>query len=251
MSKFILQITIFTALVLSGSAAWAQKLCNLGIEIIPNPAILNYGDTSHISIKISNDGPASMTPADTIYYGQVGSSTIFFLVPSGNIQSGSSETFTNALYYHHGIDTLTADRALNFCFKIYSQINITNGSNPVAVTYIDPESSNDTSCKSIILLEKSATGLVQPGGMAKELLIVYPNPTADKVFFELNLARAEKVQASVKDITGREVMRYDFGKIQGTNKVRLSLDLSPLQAGTYIVELNSETRRAVGKVTKK
>ncbi len=247
------------AMMMIGSAAFAQKQCNLALTVIATPSTVNYGDTSHVSIKITNNGPASLATNDTIYYGQIGSASVFSLLPSAAIPSGGSETFTNELYYRHGMDTLTADRTLNFCFKLYAQSAITidpDGTGPLpsrtaTTTYIDPVATNDSTCVTITLKKKPTTGVFEFGNSNKEPLTIYPNPATNNISFELNFTQAENVQVSVKDLTGREVMRKDFGRIQAGNTTPFNLDISRLQAGMYIIELNGEDRKALGKFTKR
>ncbi len=257
MKKFTKLAMVFTAMAI-GSTAFAQKQCNLGLTITASPTTINYGDTTRVTVKITNSGPAAMGPTDTIYYSQVGSSTVFSLIPSASIPMGGSETFPNELYYRHSTDTLTADRVLNFCFKLLPQSAITidpdgNGplpSRPAVITYVDPVSSNDSTCTTVTL-KKKPVGIFEFGDISKESLTVFPNPAMDKVSFELNLTKAENIQVSVKDITGREVMRKDFGKINAGNSTSLSLDVSRLRAGMYIVEMNGEERKAVGRFNKR
>ena len=246
------------ALMMIGSAAFAQKQCNLALTIIATPSTINYGDTSHVSVKITNNGPAALATNDTIYYGQIGSSSVFSVIPTAAIPSGGSQTFSNELYYRHSLDTLTADRTLTFCFKLYAQSAITidpdgtgpQPSRPATITYTDPVSANDSTCVNIVV-KKKPTGIFEFGSSAKEPLTIYPNPASDNISFELNFTKAENVQVSVKDVTGREVMRKDFGKIQAGNTSPFSLDISRLQAGMYIIELNGDDRKAVGKFTKR
>lgn len=233
-----------------GTAAFAQKTCDLALTAIATPTTVDYLDTCHISIKITNNGTATLTTTDTIYYGPIGSSSVFAVLPSADIPSGSSETFTNELYLRHNMDTLTADRTSDLCFMLYPQSAITVGGVPVTITYNDPVQTNDSSCVTVTFKKKPTTGIFEFGNN-KEQLTVFPNPATDNVAFNLNLSQAANIVVSVKDITGREVMRKDFGKVQAGNNTPLSLDISRLQAGMYFIELNGEDSKAVGRFTKK
>ncbi len=257
MKKFTKLAMVFTAMAI-GSTAFAQKQCNLGLTVAASSNTINYGDTCFFSFTIKNNGPAGLANTDTIFFGPVGSSNVFSVVPTAPIASGASQTFAKQVYIRHGIDTLSADRSLNFCFMLLAQSTIQidpdgNGplpARPATVTYTDGVATNDTSCANNIVFKKKPVGIFEFGDISKESLTVFPNPAMDKVSFELNLTKAENIQVSVKDITGREVMRKDFGKINAGNSTPLSLDVSRLRAGMYIVEMNGEERKAVGRFTK-
>jgi hypothetical protein len=247
------------ATMMIGTTALAQKQCNLGLAVTASPTTVNYGDTCFFSFTITNNGTADMTPTDTMYLGPTGSSNVFSFRFSSNVASGGSQTFNKAIYIKHTFDTFTVDRNLNFCFKIHPQSSITidpdgNGplpSRPAAVTYTDPVAANDSSCANNITFKKKPTvGILELSGGDREQLTLFPNPAADRVSFELNFTGAGNVRVSVKDIAGREVLRKDFGRVQAGNTAPFTLDISKLKAGMYLVEMNGDERRAVGRFTK-
>ncbi len=260
MRKFTGLAMAFIATMTIGTKVLAQKQCNLGISVTPSITTVNYHDTLFFSYTITNNGPTAMTPTDTMYLGAVGGGNVFSFRFTANVAAGGSQTFNKAIYIYHNIDTFTADRTYNFCYKIYPQSSITidpdgtgpQPSRPAVVTYTDPVSNNDSSCANNITFKKKPTvGIFELSGNSKEPLTIYPNPATNNVSFDLNFTRAEKVQVSVKDIAGREVLRKDFGKVQAGNTTPFVLDISKLQAGMYIVEMNGEERRAVGRFTKR
>lgn len=226
--------------------AFAQKTCNLGIQATATPTTVNFGDTTRITIKLTNLGTASLTTTDTVYYGQIGSTTVFSLVPTNTIASGGSQTFTNELYIRHGFDTLTADRVINTCLKLYNQTEITKNGVPVPVTYNDPIATNDSSCVAVTFKKKPTVGIFEFADKGQQLSI-YPNPATTQVNFDINLDKAENIKVFVKDISGRDVMNKDFGTITAGKLNQFSLDISKLQAGMYFVEVNGEQKIATGK----
>lgn len=241
-TKFLLMMGLvgFTA------PAFAQKTCNLGIVVTAAPSTLNYGDTAKLTVKITNNGTASLNTSDTIYFGQVGSATVFDVVPTGTIASGASQTFTDVLQFPHRFDTLTADRTLNFCLVLHDQATITKGGVPVPVTYNDPIATNDTSCLTITVKKKPTTGIFEFANKGQQLSI-YPNPATTNIGFDINLDKAENVTVFVKDISGRDVMSKNFGTITAGKLNQFNLDISKLQAGMYFVEVNGEQKIATGK----
>lgn len=246
-----------TALMI-GNAAFAQKQCNLGIQVTATPTTVNYKDTLFFNFTITNNGPASLETTDTIYFGAVGSNQVFNIIPSTTVATGGTIMLNKQIYRVHDIDTLSADLQTRFCFVLYAQSGITidpdgNGpqpSRPATVTYTDAVATNDTSCTATVTFKKATSGLFEISGTAKEQLTVFPNPASDRIGFELNLDKATRVQVSVKDITGREVLREDRGMIKAGAGTALTVDISRLKAGMYFVEITGEEKRAVGRFTK-
>lgn len=232
--------------MIAGSTAFAQKTCDIALLTTASPTTVNYGDTSHITVKITNNGTASLNTSDTIYYGAVGSATVFALVPTATIASGGSQTFTNALYVRNSFDTLTADRTLTFCLMLHPQSAITKNSVPVPITYNDPNAANDTSCMQITFKKKPVTGIFEFNNNITQLSI-YPNPATTDVKFDVTLDKDADINVVVKDISGRTIMTKAFGKISSGKSVPLNLDVHSLQAGMYLVEVIGESKLATGK----
>ncbi|MEO0857672.1 MAG: T9SS type A sorting domain-containing protein, partial [Bacteroidota bacterium] len=73
----------------------------------------------------------------------------------------------------------------------------------------------------------------------------YPNPTPGRATLTFGLAEAAPVRLAVYDLLGRTVRRLDSPRAAGTHAI--SLDLSRLPAGVYVVRLETagriETRR--------
>lgn len=79
-------------------------------------------------------------------------------------------------------------------------------------------------------------------------LSVFPNPTANALELRLDLDAPLELQASLYDLTGRELFRRDFGRQQ-----RLSerLDVSAFPAGIYLLRLQSEAGARTLRVVKR
>lgn len=241
---------VLSGLFLMATGAMAQKRCDLGVTITKPAAgaTIQYKDTMWLEFKISNSGPDAMTPLDTIYFAAGGG--VFFVNPAANIPSGGSANFDPGLYI---VNTRTADEDVNVCVNLISQENIyrMNGTDTVwaTVTYIDNNHDNDESCATARFLK--AVSITDMNGIAQQSLSIYPNPATTDVRFNLSLEKAENVVAIIKDVTGREVMRNDFGRIAAGQEQSLQLNIGQLHEGMYFVEVVAGEQKAVGKITVK
>jgi len=251
MKKIKLMLTTAAA-VLCTTASFAQKQCNLSLTVTPSAGYsttLNYKDTCYFDVKITNNGSAALATTDTIVMGLVGTTNLIPFIPTGAIASGQSFSTTKAFRIAHTIDTLkAADLVIDICSALRKQADITIGGRPLTVTYMDNVATNDTSCNTVTLKKRQQSGILEWGSANNEPLALYPNPATDEVRFDMKPDRAENVVVSVKDLTGREVARKDYGKLPVGISTTLSLDLRQLKAGLYFVEWNSGERRAVGKL---
>jgi hypothetical protein len=85
------------------------------------------------------------------------------------------------------------------------------------------------------------------GGFPKSSLNIYPNPAATEVRMKYTFAN-ENATVRITDIAGRVLLTKDYGK-QSTGEKELSLDVSSLQNGIYYIELVSDNKRAINKLT--
>ncbi|WP_118974072.1 T9SS type A sorting domain-containing protein [Taibaiella koreensis] len=250
-----IKLFLVAAGLLCTATGFAQKQCNLGITVTASAGYsttLNYKDTCFFDVKIQNNGTAALATTDTIVVGLLGTTTLIPLVPAGAIASGQSFTATKSFRVIHTIDTLkAADLTGTVCAVLRKQADITVGTppRPLTVTYTDNVATNDTSCNTITLKKRPNNGIFEWGSGSNEALALYPNPASGEVKFDIKADKAENVVLSVKDITGREVARKDYGKLPVGVNTTLRLDVSHLNAGLYLVEWNSGDRRATGKLT--
>ena len=88
------------------------------------------------------------------------------------------------------------------------------------------------------------TGLRTEEYMSR-IFVLYPNPAYD----QLNIARvdaAETVWGSVSNIAGQEAMRF----VINPGVTNMVLDISPLSAGTYLIQFTSGEKRQVSRFNK-
>jgi len=77
----------------------------------------------------------------------------------------------------------------------------------------------------------------------EELLVVSPNPAQRELMVQYNvLSSVDKLDVSVQDITGREVMRRTFGaREEGLNQ--FVVDVADLSQGTYTITVWADDHR--------
>ncbi|OJV54597.1 MAG: hypothetical protein BGO31_06410 [Bacteroidetes bacterium 43-16] len=256
MKKFTKNLTLSGLTILAASSAFAQKSCDLALTLISPAAatVYNFNDNINIKFDIKNNGPAAIAANDTIFY----------LLPFGGTQSnpGTIQSLTGVAVASGGTTTVDlgpviqninatgTDQTVDFCIKLLAQNTVGVNGQPATTTYTDAVAGNDQDCSSITLKTKP-TSIFDVKG-TKETLSLFPNPATSQVSFNLALEQAEAVSAVVRDLTGREVMSKDFGKVQtGITSSVLELNIANLNNGIYVVEVIAGDKKFIGKITKK
>lgn len=250
MKTFVKLLSLLSVLA-CGHSAVAQKTCDLSVLAEASPTILNYGDTTFISITITNNGTADLAVSDTIYWGLPGFDFINIQdvvanVLTGPIAPGASQTLVKKWFIIHGFDTLTADRPLSSCVKLYHHAAIKRNGVPIPVKYIDPISANDSSCVLVTYKKKPTLGIFEFSDKGEQLTI-YPNPAVTEIMFDIKLDKSENIKVFVKDISGRTVINRDFGRMPAQKMTQLHQDISKLQTGMYFIEVKGAQKIATGK----
>ncbi len=92
------------------------------------------------------------------------------------------------------------------------------------------------------------SGILPNKPTSQNKLNLYPNPVADKLYFDLTLAKTGKVSVKVVDLLGRQMLQQDLGN-QSTENVKFNIDLSALPNGVYVVAIETplglDTRQIV------
>ncbi len=91
----------------------------------------------------------------------------------------------------------------------------------------------------------------EPQKVEKQALVnkleIFPNPAKDQVSIALNLENRADVAINIRDINGKLVKTQNFKKLaRGTKDV--TLDISRLAAGSYILSLQEGTKVRTGKL---
>jgi hypothetical protein len=95
------------------------------------------------------------------------------------------------------------------------------------------------------LKQKDATGkytysniVALPLDSRKSMVMIYPNPVNEKLNLTISVNKAEKLQASIIDNTGKTVQRYMINVATGSTTT--ALDVSSLAKGIYYFEIKGE-----------
>ena len=231
---------LFTAF--SAAGAYAQRSCDMVVTLISpsEGAVIPAFGQFNVTVNIMNNGSADLLQGDTVWYN---TPLMFefnrtpFILPQG-IASGQARTLT--LTTITNVDGSPSDVEKNFCVKVES-IPTADGA------YVDPDLTNNVDCNTIIL--KATPTAIDDVKNNKTKLTLAPNPTSSHVRMTFTADKQMNASLSIKDLSGREVMVKDMGKVsQGT--AELSLDVAELVPGIYILELQGDGNRAIGKLVK-
>ncbi|MEM7038357.1 MAG: PKD domain-containing protein, partial [Bacteroidota bacterium] len=115
----------------------------------------------------------------------------------------------------------------------------TQGSYQVCLTVTD-SCGTDSSCQQIPI---GAVNVQE--ALTASALSVYPNPTSDRATVAIALPTPGDFVLRVSDLMGRKVFEQAW---TGTREAEMALDVADLQAGLYLVELQSGTERVVKRL---
>jgi hypothetical protein len=75
---------------------------------------------------------------------------------------------------------------------------------------------------------------------------VYPNPTTDKVFIDLNAAELSGSELRVTDMKGRLIMKRIINSVDNT----ISIDMSDLNGGVYMLKIENSKVSVIRKLVR-
>ena len=87
------------------------------------------------------------------------------------------------------------------------------------------------------------TGLVE---VSRQLLKVYPNPTAEDINLQLLLDRPTAMKVEIQNVIGQRMSMVDYGQISGEQT--LTLNQSELNNGIYFVVIHMDEYVVTRKV---
>lgn len=260
---------IFTTLALLtafASGASAQRSCDIEVMLVtpttdtPVTTVLGCGTTDSLRMNVIaiNNGPGSLVKNDTFWYNSPLSDVNYvrgFLVDTtygvgdtllaGNITMAYSQI--KKLWGSSGSGLAEVPKAsFNTNNTIYAAVfscDRIGGYGGSAVT--DPDEDNNADVGLVKI--NCGTGIDDLFGNSKmQTLATYPNPAYDKVSFKYNFNN-NAATVRITDIAGRIVLSRDFGKQSGEKE--LSMDITALKNGMYYLELITDDKRAISKIT--
>lgn len=277
---------IFSTLFLSaivGFGAYAQRHCDIALVHVFGPSnnavISNCTDTNIVSGYIFvNKGPDVLLSTDTLKILDVNNELgwVYLVRPTGTIENGIIGEGDDAVPAP-AINVQPNDTILVFKWDDHYE-RFGTLIDPVAEVFVGPDPGpffangsylypiefqgfsnenptvEDTAIANNgvyipITIACSTTGIAEVKGLDKQSLSIYPNPTNDNISFDYNFVKATNAIARISDITGRTVLVKDFGKNIGDKK--MTMDVSSLNKGTYIIELVTDEHRAISKFSVK
>ncbi len=220
-----------------------QRSCNMAVTLISpsEGAVIAAFSQFDVTVNIKNNGTADLVAGDTLWY----NTPLMFdfnrqpFVLTEGIASGQARTIK--LTTITNVDGSSTDQEQNFCVRVES--------NPTGNgVYIDPDLTDNRDCNTIIQ-KATPTAIDDVDKHGRIKLQLSPNPAIVQVKMTFSTERATTLNLSIKDMTGREVMRRDMGKVnQGT--AELHTDVSGLAPGIYMLELQGAGQSAMGKLVK-
>lgn len=215
--------------------AQAQVHADLELKMVypQNNQIIPFGDSVRIQMSIINHGPDDIID-DTLL---IGSNIMFGSGFIGDIPAGDTVTAYGALQWMG--EGATDNDTTDVCYYFRTPVSVSNN-------VVDSNASNDTACVSYVMLGDPNTGIAT--SQANNPMKLFPNPASDLVTIQLNAARYHKLQLSVTDIYGREVLFHDYSAKGNFNKNDLHFNVSGLQPGIYSIHLIADDQTFMNKL---
>ena len=236
------KIYILSALLLAGLSGFGQThKFSVNLLSPTNGQTLTQGVQFNQQVVITNVGPSAITPNDSIAY-------VDPTTPSGQVFIRTGYT-----------------KAVNDTIQINKVLTLTGGTSQTNVSYCVTafmfsaggiRTGFDTvgwrSCRTVntVTTPASIGEATYSESSTKGTLEMFPNPTSGHMIsFNFTTPSNEELNAQVFDIIGRKVLSHSFGK-QSSGKSNFNLDISSLQQGMYIVELQQGPYKFSGRLLK-
>jgi hypothetical protein len=238
------KLYFLAAFMMMAATSFAQRNCDLRVihTIIPDtfkiatptvPTIIRWG--------FINLGPNDAVLAtDTLYLDRQNLNTgglLKLILPAAGIPVGDTVYFSDTLNLTSG----PASGSIQWCDSLWAT---QMGGSILADAVI----ANNKICKSVYV-KNTTTGIADLFNGARSLnvhnLNVYPNPATNMIRFDYDFRNSE-VTVSVRDLVGRTVYQERINERNGMKQI--SVDVSTLTAGLYVVEVTTEDSKHVGRV---
>jgi len=88
------------------------------------------------------------------------------------------------------------------------------------------------------IIDPNGTPIKEVNGGLEAELEIFPNPIAEQLQFKLSSNKAQTLQMSAVDVSGKIVMNKELQILQGSNQ--LSFDFSKFASGVYVLNVASK-----------
>lgn len=236
------KIYVLSAALFLGFTANAQRNINLQASITaPNAgATVTYNVATTFTYVFKNLGPTAIAATDTILY-------VDPLTPSGQafFVTGKSKAMNDTIMITKSATLVTAPNgAYNWCINSQAW----NRTNP----FTETDTSNNDACRNLNFVGFPTTGIkdiVAARDINTVNLGIAPNPATAEIKFDFVAINNSEVVLSITDLTGRVIRSFNYGKAF-VGKNNYTYNVAELPTGLYIVELNQDGQRAIGKLNK-
>ncbi|HNW69502.1 MAG TPA: T9SS type A sorting domain-containing protein [Bacteroidales bacterium] len=96
-----------------------------------------------------------------------------------------------------------------------------------------------------VAVDKIETGVNENEAAAN--MNIYPNPTSEYSYIDLNLQKASKVNVTITNLVGQEVFNKEYGQLSAGNHM-LTVNVNNLNSGIYFYTVQSGNERITKKV---
>ncbi|WP_157976829.1 T9SS type A sorting domain-containing protein [Taibaiella helva] len=221
-----------------------QKNCDMGITLMSPAAgaVINAYASFNITVRIVNNGPQDLVVGDTVWYNfpsmPLTSYRPFSLqeaIPSGGNSTVILTTSSN-------VTSNPEDVTEDYCVTVISRPDNAGSFVDTTIT------TNNNSCNSVTFKALPTSGIEEVNAGSGHL-VLYPNPASNSIDIAWAGAAKDKPAISVFDLSGRRLIAKAPGEAV-SGKEKLSLDISVLHPGMYLVELQSGKTRTTGRFIK-
>ncbi len=199
----------------------------------PNNATLVVGEPFAFDCRLVNLGPDVIMPGDTVAYSFTGDPNVYGTVVN-------EELYVNdAVQLNANFSFNQSSAPFDFCVEGM----VLNGT-----SVKDNNPSNNKACHSITVIEgTSEVGeLFSVENLSNVQLMLYPNPAKGLVSLDYKAGTNGDIKLVFVDVTGKKVLEHDIYK--ESTMADLTVDISTLSAGMYIVELHDANVKGVGRL---
>lgn len=268
--------TSLTLLLMAGLTAKSQTTADVSVEITSPPAHTRFQleDDITISYTLKNNGPETIdllsdtltsigiyTSLDSVFFSNQQMNHV--IVPQDSFLLGVDEEITfhtrtrriKDIFDVYRVPYEPGDPSMTFRDNVVGGIYIIFvksmgfGSGSVssnwaeADNYEDPADSNNSG---YVIIEIIPHNISEINGCTSSLKL-YPNPACSgTVNFDFEFKGKEKAIVRIADITGKTVL---VNEIIGYGMETIPMDVTALNPGLYVLEINTKDQHAISKFT--
>jgi hypothetical protein len=231
----VLMLTLFN------QANAQQRTCDMNVTLLEpaTSAVINAFAQYNVRVNVANNGPDTLFSGDTLYYNLPSMPLITYnpYILTQNIVPHANLNLTLATL--NNVNSDQTDQVMDYYvfvvsnpFNTGSFIDTTNDDNNYDIN------------QNVTFKAGNPTGITDVRGN-NALIGLYPNPASSALNIKVGAGNSVS-SITINDISGREVLNMAQLKSNGDKNI----DISALQPGMYIVQVETEKGRATGKFIK-